>query len=236
MMAATGASSQQQLDRVQRLSQLDELDVDAWAAQLRAELAMLPAETLPELEARDDRLRAVLASLDGFAQKAMRIRLEYLAVDWPALTPQFRTLLSTTVTSYAGDLGKLHMRVASSAARQDPSRANALADVVLDAADRVLALRGALGDAVLGLAAELATASMAHVDARARTRSLDDDTRRAWTAARRDLELVIERPLRVAEQRFADRHKALCTPDLPLDEIPEPTVGELLELYDTPVR
>lgn len=236
MMASTGASAQQLLDRVQRLAQLDELDVDAYADQLRGELAALPGETLADLEARDGRVRALLASLDGFTQRAMRIRLEHLAVDWPALTSQFRTLLATTVTSYVGELDKLRMRVAGSAARQDPYRADALADAVVDAAERVLAVRGALGDAVLGLAVELARAALPHVDARARTRALDDDTRLKWTALRRDLELTIEQPLRIAAQPFAARQQALLTPDLVLDEIPEPTRGELLELYDTPIR
>lgn len=235
-MASTGASAQQLLDRVQRLAQLDELDVDAYADQLRGELAALPGESLADLEAQDERLRAILASLEGFTRRAMRIRLEYLAVDWPALTSQFRTLLATTVTSYVGALDKLRMRVAGSAARQDPYRAEALADVVVDAAERVLALRGALGDAVLGLAVELARAALPHVDARARTRSLDDDTRLAWTALRRDLELSIEQPLRIVGARFADRQKALRTPDLVLDEIPEPERADLLELYDTPIR
>jgi hypothetical protein len=236
MIASTAASAQQLLDRVQRLAQLDELDVDAYAELLRAELASAPADTLADLEARDDRLRALLASLDTFASKAMRILLEHLAVDWPALTGQFRTLLATTVTSYAGDLEKLRQRVAGSAARQDPYRAGDLADAVVAAAERVLDLRGALGDAILGLAVEQARAALPHVDARARTRSLADDTRLAWTALRRDLELVIERPLRVAEQRYADRQQALRTPDLVLDEIPEPSFGELLELHDTPLR
>lgn len=236
MMSSTGPSAQQLLDRVQRLAQLDELDVETYADQLRVELSALPASTLAEIEARDDRLRALLASLDGFAQKAMRIRLEHLAVDWPALVPTFRTLLSTTVCSYAGDLGKLHQRVAGSAARQDPYGARGLADAVLDAADRVLAQRGALGDAILTLAVELARDLRPLVDERARQRSLDDDTRLRWTALRRDLDLLADRPLRLAEQRFADRLKALLTPDLVLDEIPEPSFGELLELHDLPIR
>src|SRR5688500_4845724 len=128
MMASTGVTAQQLLDRVTRLAQLDELDVDAYAEQLRLELAPWPATTLPELEARDDHLRSLLASFDAFASKAMRIRLEHLAVDWPALTSQFRTLLATTVVGYAGDLEKLRQRVAGSAARQDPYRAGELAD------------------------------------------------------------------------------------------------------------
>jgi hypothetical protein len=166
----------------------------------------------------------------------MRIRLEHLAVDWPALTSQFRTLLATTVVSYAGDLEKLRQRVAGSAARQDPYRAGELADAVVDAAARVLALRGALGDVVLGLAVELAHAVRPLVDARARERALDDDVRLKWTALRRDLDLLIDRPLRLAEHRFADRQKALLTPDLQLDEIPEPGFDDLLELHDVPLR
>ncbi len=236
MIASTGASAQQLLDRTQRLAQLDELDVDAYADQLRLEVAAMPATTLAELEARDDHLRATLASFDAFASKAMRIRLEHLAVDWPALTSQFRTLLSTTVTSYADDVERLRGRVATSAARQDPRRADELADLVVDAAHRALGVRGALGDAVLGLAVELARAALPLANERARTRALEDDTRLAWTALRRDLELMIEQPLRLAQHRFADRQKALRTPDLQLDEIPEPSRGELLELHDLPIR
>lgn len=231
MIASTGASAQQLLDRAQRLSQLDELDVDAYADQLRAELAALPATTLAEIEARDDRMRAILGSFDAFASKAMRVRLEHLAVDWPALTAQFRTLLATTVTSYVDQLERLRGRVAGSAARQDPHRADELADVVVDAASLVLAQRGALGDAVLATAASLASATWAHADGRARERALDDDTRLKWTALRKDLELLNERPLRLAEHRFADRQKALLTPDLRLDEIPEPLLSDLIEPY-----
>ena len=231
MNASTGPSAQQLLDRTQRLAQLDELDVDGYADQLRSELRAVPATTLAELEARDDQLRAVLASFDNFASKAMRIRLEHLAVDWPALTAQFRTLLSTTVVNYVGDVGRLHQRVAGSVARQEPYRANAVADVVVDAAVRVLELRGALGEAVLSLAATLARSTLELVEQRARERALDDDTRRKWTALRADLHALIDRPIRLAEQRFADRQRALLTPDLILDEIPEPSFADLLELY-----
>ncbi len=230
-MSSTGASAQQLLDRTQRLSQLDELDLEVYADQLRDELAAMPAATLAELEVRDDRLRATLATFDGFAQKAMRIQLEHLAVDHPGLTTQFRTLLTTTVTSYIGDLDRLRVRVAIAAARQDPARADTLAEVVVDAAARALALRGALGDVVLGLAVELASGSQPQVDARARDGGLPDDVRLQWTALRRDLELVCERPLRLAEQRFADRQRALLTEDLRLDELPEPLLSDLIEPY-----
>lgn len=231
MMASTGASAQQLLDRTQRLSQLDDLDVELYADQLRAELVAMPATTLAELEARDDRLRATLASFDGFASKAMRIRLEYLAVDWPALTAQFRTLLATTVTSYIDQLDRLRLRVASSAARQDPARADDLAEVVVDAAARVLAVRGALGDVVLAIAVELANASLPSINDRCRDRGLPDDVRLQWTALRSDFEQLGDRPLRLAERRFADRQRALLTPDLTLDEIPEPLLSDLIEPY-----
>ncbi|HVV86542.1 MAG TPA: hypothetical protein VHE35_25970 [Kofleriaceae bacterium] len=236
MMASTGATAQQLLDRVQRLAQLDELDLDGYADQLRAELDELPATTLAELEARDDRLRALLSSFDAFASKAMRIRLEHLAVDWPALTPPFRTLLSTTVSSYVNGLDRLRERVAGSVARHDPHGALAVAAVVVEAAERSLAVRGALGDLVLGIAGELARASWTLADARARDRSLDDSTRLKWTALRKDLEKLMEHPLRLAEHRFAERQKELLAGDLVLDEIPEPSFAELIEPYDTPVR
>lgn len=236
MQPSTGASAQQLLDRTQRLSHLDDFDIDAYADQLRSELAHLPASTLPELEARDDRLRAILGSFDAFAQKAMRIRLEHLAVDYPALTSQVRTLFATTVTSYVDSLERLRARVAGAVARQDPYRADATAYAVVNAAEQALALRGALGDAVLSIAVEQARAALPLVEERCRQRALDDDTRLKWTALRRDLELTIDDPLRIALQRFADRQKALLTPDLVLDEIPEPSRGELLELYDEPVR
>ena len=196
-------------------------------------LGALPAATLADLEARDDRLRALLGSFDGFASKAMRIRLEYLAVDHPALTAQFRTLLSTTITSYVdgGGLDRLRQRVAGSAARQDPGRADALAEVVADAAERVLGLRGALGDAVLGLAVELANGALPMIHERCRERGLPDDVRRQWTALRSDFEQLGDHPLRLAERRFADRQRALLTPDLMLDEIPEPLLSDLIEPY-----
>lgn len=231
MPPATSATAQELLDRVVRKDQLDAFDVDGWLEVLRAEVAELPAATVAELGARDDRLRAVLPWFDALAGRAMRIACEHLAVEYPALTAQFRTLLATTVVSYASDLERLRDRVAGSVARHDPGQATATADAVVEAADRALALRGALGDGVLRLAVELGAAVLPAVDAACRDHRLPEDVRRQWTLVRRDLELTAAEPLRLARARFADRLQALDTPALVLDEIHEPTREELIELY-----
>ena len=90
---------------------------------------------------------------------------------------------------------------------------------------------GALGDAVLGLAVELANGALPMIHERCRDRGLPDDVRRQWTALRSDFEQLGDHPLRLAERRFADRQRALLTPDLMLDEIPEPLLSDLIEPY-----
>ncbi len=229
MTVSTGRSSSQLLDAVQSLGQLDAFHADAYVGRLGDELAGRPV-TLAALEACDDSLRTALAAIDGFATRSMRIRLDHLLAGDHAVAPPFRKVLASTVVGYGSDLELMRERVESAAARVDPYRAADLAAAVVATARRVLEVRAELRDGVLELTAVLAAAHVATARHAARDRASDDGIRLRWTAARRDLELIVERPERIAEARFADRVRTLVVPDEPPGEAPELTRGELIEL------
>src|SRR5262245_27523289 len=121
------------LGHVQTLPQLEAFDAQAYLQQAAA---LGRAETLGEVAAQLDRLRAELGAVDRFAQKAMAIRLNQLAAD--PLPPQLRTLLKTTVIAYHGQLDLLRGRVATAFSRIDPTTASGATERVMDAAERVL--------------------------------------------------------------------------------------------------
>jgi len=230
MMASTGKTAQQLLDEVQSLTQLERFRVEAFLDQLRGEIAGGDVATLEALEERDQRMRGVLAAIDAFASKCMRIRLAHVLATDTSLGPPFRTYLASTVTSHDGDLDLLRQRVIAAAARADPAGASNTATSVVDAARHVLAARSELREALFTLTRELAAVSIPVAQRAARDPSSSDVIRLRWTAARRDLELLADRPERLAEASFADRRKALP----PIEEAPEQalvlTRGELLEL------
>ncbi len=230
MMSASGKSTQHLLDEVQGLAPLDGFAVDHFLGQLADELAADDAATLAGLEARDGRLRAALAAIDAFASKSMRIRLDHVLAADTSVAGRFRTYLATTIIDYDGDLGLLRQRVAAAAARVDPRGAADLAATVADAAGQVLAVRAELRRGVLALARDLAAASVVAAQHAARDHGRDDAERLRWSAARRDLERVVERPEHLAEHDWAARLRALPRVDETPEEAPALTRGELLEL------
>jgi hypothetical protein len=229
MIGSTGRTAAQLLDAVRGLSQLEAFDVDGYAQQLAAELAA-DAVTLDGVAACDDRARAALAAIDGFAARAMRIRIDHALAADTSVPPTFRTHLATMVTAYERDLDTLRQRVTEVAARVDPGGAARAATVVVDAACAVLAARAQLRELVLGAVRDLAAARVAAVRLAARDPGLDDAARARWTAVRRELELVATQPERVAAGRFADRIAALPAIDEPADADEPPSREQLIEL------
>ncbi|MCA9675678.1 MAG: hypothetical protein KC464_11625, partial [Myxococcales bacterium] len=168
MISATSRSAQQRLDAVRSLAHLDAFDDAAYVAALRDEVTADAKDIAATdgawagVEAWDDRLRAALAAIDGYAARSMRIRLDHALADDTTVEPPFRTVLATTVLRYAGDLETLRERVVSVTARVDPAGAAATAAIVVACATTVHAARAALWDGVLGLARDLAAARVDH--------------------------------------------------------------------------
>ena len=79
--AASARSAREMLDAVQSLARLDALACDDYAGQLAAEVAARDTSEAGLAE-RDLALTAALGTLDGFAARAMRIRLEPRALNW----------------------------------------------------------------------------------------------------------------------------------------------------------
>jgi hypothetical protein len=140
MIASTARSALQLLDEVQSLPQLDALGIDAFTDAVARELGS---------DGNDAPLRAMLAAIDAFAVKAMRIRVGGALASDTSLQPAFRTYLAGSVLSYAGDLDTLRDRVTAVAARVDPEGAADTAAAVATAAGEILALHGRLRAVVL---------------------------------------------------------------------------------------
>jgi len=225
-----GVSSQHFLDQVQSLPSIAAVVADprAYADRLAGELPA--AASREELAAREDRLRDALARIDAMIERVMRIRLEHVLADEPAIASPTRKVFASTVVGYESKLELLETRARDVARRggaSDPARA---ARSVVDAASATLALRTALRGGVLALVAHLALASVALADRDARDRRLDDPTRRAWSALRRELEAVAAQPERMVGAPLASR---LATWPEHLDEpepSSEPTFADLIEL------
>lgn len=228
------ASAQQILDAVHGLAQVDAFDPEAYAARLAEEVGVGGAGgglTMATLEASDEALRGALGAIDAFSGRCMRIRMDHaLAGDTSVGTP-LRKVLAGTVTNYAGDLGLLRERVLSVAARVDPRGAEATAERVVGTAQGVLDERAGLYDRVLAIAKQLASERIAPARQAARDRHAEEPVRRKWTAALRDLEQVAERPARIIEAPWSQRVATVVGPDEPIEEAPEPTLGELIEPY-----
>jgi hypothetical protein len=218
------------LDRVHSLASLEALEADpgAYAERLAEELAA--AATLGELEARDAALGAALGSVDAMAARAMKIRLERALAADSSLAPPTRNVFSSTITGYAGRLPVLAQRARDVAARGGAPDPDRIAELVVEAARSVLALRDSIRAGVLDLAGRLAQAAAPEADRRARDRNLDEPARRRWSAARRDLEAVAVEPERLLTAPMAARLAAL--PEQ-LDEPepgPEVTFADMIEL------
>src|SRR5262249_22190911 len=141
-----------------------------------------------------------------------------------------RSVFSHTIVSYAHRLPLLAERARDVAARGGAADPDHTADIVVDAARSVLALREAVRAGVLGLIQRLAQAAAPDADRQARDRNLDDPVRRRWSAARRDLEAVAADPERVLAAPMPARLAALPEQlDEPAPER-EVTFADMLEL------
>ncbi|MBK7074232.1 MAG: hypothetical protein IPH44_18210 [Myxococcales bacterium] len=228
MQAASARSAREMLDAVQSLARLDALACDDYAAQLAAEVAAIDTSEAGLAE-RDAALAAALGTLDGFAARAMRIRLEHALADDTALPAAFRATLAATVIGYADDLDRLRQRVAGAVVRVAPTRAGDVADAVVAVAEATLAQRAALIAAVLGIARAQAAAALAAARAAAADRTVDDSARARWSAIRQELEALVAAPARIVGAPWAAR----VAQHAPVDERPvvaEPSFGELIEL------
>lgn len=223
-------AAQELLDAVHGLAQLESFDPDRYSARLVEALAGEPV-TLAALEAIDDALRSALGAIDAFSARCMRIRLDHALAGDTSVASPLRKVLAGTVTSYAGDLGRLRDRVRSVAVRVDPVGADDTADRVVASARSVLEDRAALHARVLDVARELAGARIDAARTQARDRHAEEAERRRWTAALRELEQVAARPARIAEAPWRERVATFLGPDEPLEEPPELSLGDLIEPY-----
>lgn len=201
------------LDQVQHLRELEALDPERFLAALASDLSTRD-ETLQTLGALLDRLRQALGAVEEFTRKAMGIRMTHVLASAP-VTRQLRTLLSSTVTSYADDLPLLRRRLSGSVDE-------GLLNEILAAAESILALRQALRTGILRYAQQLATAQTAWVKRAARDRTLPDPERRRLRQAGADLEQVAARPERLLTAGFEDRLKSIQPPDEEPEVEPEP--------------
>jgi hypothetical protein len=223
-------SAQQLLDAVHAPAQIDAFDPAAYVARLVEELDG-GTVSMASLEATDEQVRTALLAIDAFSARCMRIRLDHLLAADTSVAPPLRKVLAGTVTNYAGDLALLRERVVAVASRVDPRGAGATADRIVDLARQVLDARNDLYERVLDGAKQIASARIAAARQAARDRYSEEPVRRRWTAALRDLEQVVERPARIIEAPWRERMKTVVGPDEPVEEAPEPSLGELIEPY-----
>lgn len=201
------------LDQVQHLRELEAFEPERFLAALAADLSTRD-ETLQTLGALLDRLRQALGAVEEFTRKVMGIRLTHVLASAP-VTRQLRTLLSSTVTSYADDLTLLRRRLSGSVDE-------GLLNEIIAAAETVLGLRQALRSGILRYAQQLATAQTPWVKRAARDRTLPDPERRRLRQAGADLEQVAAKPERLLTAGFEDRLKSIQPPDEEPEVEPEP--------------
>ena len=210
------------LDQVQHLRELDGLDAARFHQSLAADLGA-GDQTLQTLGAQLDALRQALDAIEQFARKAMGIRLTHVLSTAP-VTAQFRTLLSSTVTTYAGDTALLRRRLGG-------SLPESTLDEVIDAAERVLAMRQALRKGVLEMTRSVAGAQAPWVQKAARDRSLPDPERVRLRKTRTELDLLLATPGRLATGGFEERLKECAmAEEEPMPEAPQDSRFSLLEI------
>jgi len=224
------SAAQHLLDQVQSLARIAALEADpaAYAERLAGELGDAP--TLAALEARDARLRDALAQLDTMIERAARIRFDHALADDTSLPAATRKVFATTIVAYTDRLDLLAARAQDAAARGGSTYPADVAYRIADAARATLTLRLAIRAPVLELVRQLAGAAAPIADRIARDRTLDEPTRRRWSAARRDLETLANEPAGISAAPMPVR---LATwPDQLDDPDPgrEPTFADMIEL------
>jgi hypothetical protein len=210
------------LDEVQSPAQLEAFDPGRFAA-LIAEETPAVGRTLAGLGDVLDALRGLFGDVERFVEEAMRIRLHQLPEPLP---PQVRTLLSSTIGTYAREPGLLGERVAAIVTRL---RRAADAEPILDAARRTLEARAALRQAVLEAARRVAGEWTEVARKAARDRSQPDEERERWGKARADLLELAARGEVLEEGRFEER-LARRTPIEEVEEDPAVTRFSLIEI------
>ena len=215
------------LDRVQSLDDLNHFEPGEFAQALQADLSpaisteMTDATSLlPAVAARLDALHQVLLAIEPFARKLMGIRMLHVLAAEP-VSPQLRTLLATTVLSYAGDLSLLARRF------ERTLSVHAL-DAVLASAESVLALRHELQLAVFALAHALCTAYLPRLAKAARSPLGSDAQRGRLRQACLDLQRITQSPELLLQAPFEVRLKTLPVPNedtLPRDPEARPTTS-----------
>ena len=192
------------LDRVQHLHELERFVPARFSAALEADLG--PGDqTLATLAAQLDVLHQMLLRIDSFISKAMAIHLTHLLSTEP-VSPQLRTLLSTTVTGYAGKMKLLRERFAR-------AMSPGLLDAVVQAAESVLDTRQSLREGIFALAQKLAEAQAPWVDQASRDKSLKDAELMKMRLARADLAELRRQPARIEQAPFDARLKKLPPPE-----------------------
>lgn len=218
----------QALDRAYLPTQIEALDPQSVVEALAAELP--DPQSLTDLEARDAQLATALETIDAFAIRTMKVRLDYALADDSSLPPPTRNMFAQTIVTYADDLALLAERARDIAARGRAAAPDVVAERVASAARATLDQRAALRDGVLVLVARLARTSVAVADRFARDSKLDEPARKRWSAVRRDLETIAQTPAAITAAPMATRIAAW--PEQIDDAAPvrEPTLAELLEL------
>jgi hypothetical protein len=223
-------AAQHLLDQIQSIARIEGLEADpaGYAELVASELG--DAATLGALEARDARLRHALAQLDAMIERTARIRLDHALADDASIGVPTRKVFATTIVGYAGRIELLEARAHDVAARGGAADPAGVAARVGGAARAALALREAVRAGVLAVIRDLAAAAAPIADRHARDREVDEPTRRRWSAARRDLEVIARQPDSVVSAPMSARLAAW--PDQ-LDE-PEPgrevTFADMIEL------
>jgi hypothetical protein len=183
------------------------------------------ATSLAEVGGELDAAGGLLGEIDRFAQKSMRIRLIHLS---DAVPQQLRTLLSTTIASYENEPALLRSRMSAALARVGGA---AVTERVLEAAERVLAVRAALRRGVLELVRRTAAARLPLAQRAARDRLLADEERDRWRRARVDLEQVAARADAVERGSFAERIEKIAPPAEEAHDPEEPEVDPAVKRF-----
>ncbi len=222
--------AQHVLDQVQSLSKIEALEAApvTYAAELGNELS--PAATFAELEVRDATLAAALRAIDTMIARAMKLLLERALASDTSIGAPTRTVFCQTITTYEEKLDLLRERTRDLAARGGSPDPGGVAELVTEAARRVLGLREELRAGVLGLIRDLATAAIPEADRQARDKRLDDATRKRWSAVRRDLEMIAEEPARILAAPMPARVAAWPEQIDEPDPEKEVTLADMIEI------
>lgn len=213
----------QLLDDVQDRSQVEKFSPDSFASLVDEAVAGIgEIERLSELSGVLDELRGLFPAIEAFTTKCFRIRLAHALAELP-IPAQFRNYLAAQGTSYASDLGLLYQRVACAVERIAPGEAERTAHTVVEITQRMISLRAALFERVLNAVRQFASTRIEATHKIARDRLLSDSDQRGWRVAALDLQLLTEKPERLAANNFSQRVAELPVPEKEPDPEPEPT-------------